>query len=352
MRYIISRIFLIAFGIFLLCECSFAQSTSDLFMGDYVGKFINPPRGYLTSHLECVAQVYPEKNKYIIHFLPKLYVRAEEYANTTGILSEQKVIMNDSMVQGEISGGIFKGKIAYLGKWVQFELKKEERLSPTLGQKPTKEAIVLFDGTNFDHWIGDADIPVKWKIVNGNEMEVVPTLPQTKPKTSLFSMQKFSDLFLHLEFKVPLMADSTGQDRVNSGVVFENMFEIQVLDSYGLSGKWNDCGAIYTISPPKVNMSAPPQKWQTFDIIYLSPKHNENGLHIKDAEITIYHNGKCIHYQIPIDRGPKNIEKGLSSFSTRISLQDHWNVLWYRNIWAIDLAKNPTVPEYLEKLAR
>ena len=233
MRYIINRIILIAFGIFFLCECSYAQSTSDLFIGDYAGKFIDPPKGYLTSHPECVAQVYPEKNKYIIQILPKLYVRAEEYANTTGILSKHKVVINDSMVQGEISDGIFKGKIAYLGNWVQFELKKVDKFSPTLGEKPTKEAIVLFDGTNLDHWIGEANLPVKWKIVNGNEMEVVPTLPHTNPKTSILTRKAFSDVFLHLEFQLPLMAECRGQDRVNSGIRFEDMFELQILDSYG-----------------------------------------------------------------------------------------------------------------------
>jgi len=351
MKSITIKIVLAILGIFPFMDHSFAQSSSNLFLGDYEGVFIDRP-GYLKSHPECVAQVYPEMNKYMIQFLPQLYVRAEHYANTTGFLSGQKVIISDSLVQAEISDNNLKGKLLYKGNWVQFELKKVEKLSPTLGEKPTREAIVLFNGANFDKWIGDADLPVKWKIVNEDEMEVVPTLPHTVPKTSLFTRQEFTDVFLHLEFKLPLMPDRKGQDRVNSGIDFDNMFEIQVLDSYGLQGNWNECGALYGISPPKVNMSLAPYLWQTYDIIYHSPKYNAEGKRTKNGEVTVYHNGKCIHYQFPLKRGPENLEKGRSSFPIRISLQDHWSVLWYRNIWAIDLSKNPRVPGYINGLER
>src|SRR5581483_10171365 len=51
--------------------------------------------------------------------------------------------------QGTISQGAFTGKAE---NDVPFALKKIERRSPTLGAAPLPGAIVLFDGTNTDHW--------------------------------------------------------------------------------------------------------------------------------------------------------------------------------------------------------
>ena len=150
--------------------------------------------------------------------------------------------------------------------------------------------------------------------------------------------------FYIFEFQLPLMANSKGQDRTNSGVVFGNNFEVQVLDSYGLEGTWTECGSLYKIRPPDVNMCAPPFTWQTYDVIFYSPKFDEAGNIVKDACVTIYHNGKCIHYQYPINK-PADIP-------FNIMLQDHWNVLKFRNIWALDLTENPGIPEYINNLER
>lgn len=344
----------IVVAVFIIIPVTISAKMPDLLFGDYEGNFIAPPPGYLKRKPECVAQVYPEsKNEYVIQLLPVFNARAEKYAKTLGRLVNNRILFNDSIAKGDITNGHLTGQLLYNGKWVNFALKKIDRSSPTEGVKPPGGAVVLFDGANFDHWIGDAHFPVKWNIVNGDEMEVVPTIPHTKPKTSLFTQKTFSDLFLHLEFQLPLIAESRGQDRVNSGIRFENMFELQILDSYGLEGNYNECGALYHITPPKVNMCAPPYAWQTYDIIYYSPKFNTDGNKISDAVITVYHNGKCIHYQYPVkNRGAQEMTDGKLDFPSRIELQDHWNVLKFRNIWAIDLTKNPKVPEYVNELER
>jgi len=54
----------------------------------------------------------------------------------------------------------------------------------------------------------------------------------------LITKQKFRDVEVHLEFLIPKSS--------NSGVKFEGLYEIQILDSFGVKKpKGSDCGGIY-----------------------------------------------------------------------------------------------------------
>ncbi len=130
-------------------------------------------------------------------------------------------------------------------------LPKIERHSPTLGAKPPEGATVLFDGTNTDAW-RNARIDKRGFLVVGGGW------PHTK--------QGYSDFTAHLEFMLSYMPASLGQDRSNSGVYVQGRYEIQVLNSFGLAGRNNECGAIYDVAAPRVNMCFPPLTWQTYDI--------------------------------------------------------------------------------------
>ena len=62
--------------------------------------------------------------------------------------------------------------------------------------------------------------------------------------------QKFTDYTLHVEFYLPFKPFARSQERGNSGVYNQHRYETQVLDSFGVKGMDNQCGGIYTKSPP------------------------------------------------------------------------------------------------------
>src|SRR5436190_16694458 len=121
------------------------------------------------------------------------------------------------------------------------------------------------------------------------------------------------------------MPKAKGQARGNSGVYAQRRYEVQVLDSYGLKSKDNDCGAIYEVAAPLVNACKAPTVWQSYEIDFHAPRFNA-GKKTAPARITVIHNGVKIHdnVQIHVD----NTRSGLGgdpSTPGPIHLQDHGN---------------------------
>lgn len=336
----------------LLSFPTIVELQGQVLFGDYLGVFTDQGKYPLNKKdAKCAAQVIDAGNsKYIIHLSEALYTGAGNLASAEGVKQDNSITIRGDNLICEISQEGISGKLLFRNDWLGFKLNKAEVASPTLGAVPTPDALVLFDGSGFDNWIGDGNKKVNWKIINNNEAEVVPVTPGSRPKHDIITREKFTDLYLHIEFKLPLMAESEGQQRANSGVIFEGIGEIQILDSYGLEGNYNECGAIYRTAPPKVNMCSPPLSWQTYDIIYHGPRYNTRGIKTEDGNITVYHNGKRIHYHLPLKKGPEQLDPGQTDFPVGIRLQDHQNTLWYRNIWAIDLQKHTELPDFMKTI--
>jgi hypothetical protein len=104
-----------------------------------------------------------------------------------------------------------------------------------------------------------------------------------------------------------------------------------VLDSYGLEGLDNECGGIYKVGKPLVNMCAPPMQWQTYDITFHAPNGGE------PARATVVHNGVTIHDDLPLP-GPTGgaLDRNVNE-PGGIYLQDHGNRMQFRNIWLVEL---------------
>lgn len=202
-----------------------------------------------------------------------------------------------------------------------FELKKIERKSPTLRAKPPQGAIVLFDGSNTDEWTrGRLD----------KENGILNT-----DGSDILTKRKFNNYTMHVEFMLPYRPEGRGQGRGNSGFYQVDHYEVQVLDSFGLDGKNNECGGVYTKADPKVNMCLPPLVWQTYDVEFTNAVV-ENGKKVKNARMTLRHNGVVIHENLDINGPTGGSRSDPEGTPGPIKLQGHGNPLQYRNIWIVE----------------
>jgi hypothetical protein len=228
---------------------------------------------------------------------------------------------------------------AQYGDISDLKLIKPEDKVDVKGVPPPKGAIVLFDGTNLDSWVktGGKEKPT-WKLIKSRDEKLYGAGVMEVKGGNIITRQKFDGHFkLHVEFRVPYMPKATGQARGNSGVYVQGRYEVQVLDSYGLESKDNDCGAIYGVAAPLVNACKAPTIWQSYDIEFHAPKC-ENGKKVEPARMTVYHNGVKIHDNVKITKD--NTTAGLGGDPCTpgpIMLQDHGNPVQFRNIWLLPL---------------
>lgn len=201
---------------------------------------------------------------------------------------------------------------------------------------PPTDAVVLFDGRSVAAWqsADSSGGPARWRISN-RAMEVVPGVGAIRTRRS------FGDVQLHVEWMSPLPATGTGQDRGNSGVFLMGQYEVQILDSWR-SATYPDgqAGAVYGQSPPLVNASRPPGRWQSFDIIFRHPEFDGERLTVP-ARMTVFHNGLLVQEDVVL-QGPTSHQQRAPYVAhparLPITLQDHGHRVRFRNIWVRELA--------------
>jgi hypothetical protein len=199
-----------------------------------------------------------------------------------------------------------------------FRLNRVQRRSPTEGAKPPAGAVVLFDGMGVEHW-------------DGGKMTADGLL-----ECGSRTRRSFRDFTLHLEFRTPFKPEARGQSRGNSGLYIFGRYEIQILDSFGLEGRNNECGAVYQQRPPAVNMCFPPLAWQTYDLDFQAPRF-DGKTKTRNARLTLRHNGVVVHdgYELPnATGGGARIGENLAEGP--LVIQNHGNPVRLRNIWVVE----------------
>ena len=178
--------------------------------------------------------------------------------------------------------------------------------------------MVLFDGSNVDHWKDGKMTDDKLLMVG------------------FTTKDEFKDFTMHLEFRCPFMPEAGGQGRGNSGVYVHGRYEVQVLDSFGLEGKEDDCGGIYKAATAKVNMSLPPLVWQTYDIDMTAPRF-DGKTRTAQGKITVKQNGVVIHDGLELPKEtPGGVSGGEEKQTYPLFLQNHVNPVVFRNIWVVE----------------
>ena len=333
-----------------------ASLFADNLIGEYVGT-VKADKANFSRNPQLAFHVYREGETYKIGVYQDLWKRATPYIKfdakaKNGVIEFAN--KGGNKFTGKIDGEKVSGTIISTYREndedktieIKFELPKLNRKSPTLGMSAPKGAEVLFDGKNLDQWRAANNMPMPWKLVGKGKdayFEVAKAKDSSgKMKGSdIVSKKKFqNDFKLHVEFMIPdEMNKGLGQHRANSGV-FLGRFEVQVLDSFGVDGAWNECGALYKVMPPQINMSLPPLVWQTYDIEYKAPRF-KNGVMSEYPEITVFHNGVQIHRNIKMKESTEHEGRNrdlskMTDAPIEIKLQDHGNPVMYRNIWVVE----------------
>jgi hypothetical protein len=195
-------------------------------------------------------------------------------------------------------------------------------------------AKVLFDGTaqslkaNWQKQDGGGD--ATWEVKPGGAMQI--------KGGSIVTREKFNQpIVVHVEFRTPWEPQNKHELRGNSGVYLQGRYEVQILDSYGVPAdklRLADCGSIYDVATPRQNVSKAPTVWQSFDIEFHPPRFDASGKKTAPARMTVAMNGVKLHdnQPIPVDNTTAGMG-GDPKTPGPIMLQDHGDLLQYRNVW-------------------
>ena len=238
--------------------------------------------------------------------------------------------LSDGLVYARDGSGVYGYKDTPKLPWCDFHVHDPDRPAPkridpgpfTAVASIPSDAMVLFSGKDLSSWQ-----PSEWKLEND---EIVAG------KGSLSTKDSFGDIQLHLEWMAPAKWQGPWYNRGNNGVVLLGSYEIQIFDSYN-EKLYPDgqCAAVYAQTPPLVNATRKPGEWQSFDIVFTTPKWDGDSL-LSAPRITMLHNGVLVHLNQEIfgETGHKVIPRQRRKVTSGpIILAGHDCPVRFRNIW-------------------
>jgi len=197
-------------------------------------------------------------------------------------------------------------------------------VTPAKEHEPPSDAVVLFDGKDLSKWSGGD----KWVLKDGFAVAA---------KGDIVTKDSFGDCQIHVEWAAPEVVKGRGQGRGNSGVYIMERYEVQILDSFDNKTYFDgQCASIYKQHPPLVNANRKPGEWQTYDIVFESPRFDDAGKLTRPGYVTVFHNGIVVQNHFELEGGTFYDRPAAYTAhppKAPLRLQFHGDPVRFRNIW-------------------
>ena len=103
-------------------------------------------------------------------------------------------------------------------------------------------------------------------------------------------------------------------------------------------------GSVYGQNPPLANPGRGLGRWNTYDIVFRAPVFDGGGAVVRPADVTVLFNGVLVQDHWTFEgRTMHKLRPAYAAHPEKVglSLQDHGDVVHYRNIWVRELPPRP-----------
>ncbi|GHT87781.1 endo-1,3-1,4-beta glucanase-related protein [Bacteroidia bacterium] len=198
------------------------------------------------------------------------------------------------------------------------------------------DATVLFDGKDLSKWQKPNGEAAGWRVHDG-------IVTVDKKTGDIQTKEEYKDFQLHIEWSIPENITGENQARGNSGVYLQNLYEVQILDTYGQETYVNGAaGSLYKQSPPLANPIRKPGEWNEYDIIFTAPTFTKDGQYRTPPTVTVLFNGVLVQNHTILQGTTEYIgfPRTVVQDKGPILLQSHGDPsepISFRNIWIREL---------------
>ena len=137
-------------------------------------------------------------------------------------------------------------------------------------------------------------------------------LRNTPPSVDFYSLDRFTDFQLHIEYRIP--------PKSNSGIYLRGRYELQMNDSRGRPASPRINSSIYGFLQPTARAAKPPGEWNVYDLTFVG------------RELTAQLNGVTIHDRAKIDGITGGALDSHEGQPGPLMLQGDHGAVEYRNI--------------------
>ena len=157
---------------------------------------------------------------------------------------------------------------------------------------------------------------------------------------NISTVEEFGDVEVRFDFLLPRGS--------NSGIKFQEVYEVQLFDSHGvMEPKGTDSGGVYPRSelkpkyhhideghPPLVNAALPAGEWQTLEATFIAPRFDRDGKKVADARISATLNGRKVQDDLKVDTPTGNNHRNKEKATGPLLLQGDHGPVAIRNMRA------------------